>query len=72
MSSPELAKTPDLCILVGVLPITEFTGGLPAMGVFLGSWLSLAKAIQPRACTVGMASSRWEMTHAFLKRAGYI
>ena len=43
MSSPELAKRPDLCILV-VLPVTEFTGGLPAMGVFPGSWALLSQS----------------------------
>lgn len=44
MSSPEPAKRPDLRILIGVLPVTEFSGDHPAMGVVPGSWALLSRS----------------------------
>lgn len=44
LCSPELVKRPDLCVLVGVLPVTEFSGGLPRRGVVLGSWALVSQS----------------------------
>lgn len=73
LSRPEPVRRPELCMLVGLSPVTEFAVGLPGRGVVSGFMVPL----EPKRSSQGRVLLAWlptagRLTHSFLKRPGCI